>query len=131
MIIATESSWNPWAIGVVGGRLVRQPKSLEEALVTAEALREGGWNFSVGAMQVNITNFKKYELSLSQAFIPCDNIRVGSAILNDCFARAKAKSGDEQRALRDALSCYYSGNFLTGYKHGYVQKSLANAGITG
>ena len=28
-------------------------------------------------------------------------------------------------ALRDAFSCYYSGNFVTGHQHGYVGKVLA------
>jgi len=36
--------------------------------------------------------------------------------------------GDQQQALRAALSCYYSGNFETGFRHGYVQKVVANAG---
>jgi type IV secretion system protein VirB1 len=129
MIIKTESSGNPWAIGVVGGRLVRQPATKEEAVVTAEALKEQGWNYSVGAMQINQSNFARYGLTLSQAFDICENIRVGSAILKECYDRALPKYESEQVALRAALSCYYSGNFSTGFAHGYVKKSLKNAGI--
>ena len=38
-IVSVESSKNPYAIGVVGGRLERQPKSHQEAVATA--FREG------------------------------------------------------------------------------------------
>jgi type IV secretion system protein VirB1 len=34
----------------------------------------------------------------------------------------------DQTALRQALSCYYSGNFATGFRHGYVRKVVAAAG---
>ena len=49
-------------------------------------------------------------------------------ILGDCFSRASRRSdlqSKAQAALRDAFSCYYSGNFLTGHLHGYVGKVLA------
>ena len=32
-----------------------------------------------------------------------------------------------QVALRQALSCYYSGNFATGFRHGYVRKVIVAA----
>ena len=37
-VINVESSRNPYAIGVVGGALVRQPKALDEALATVRML---------------------------------------------------------------------------------------------
>ena len=61
----------------------------------------------------------KYGLSsYAQAFQPCPNLQAGSRILNECYQRA----GDWGRAF----SCYYSGNFTTGYRHGYVQKVFAS-----
>ena len=45
-------------------------------------------------------------------------------ILGECFSRASRRA-PKQAALRDAFSCYYSGNFLTGHQHGYVGKVLA------
>ena len=39
-VVKVESSFNPYAIGVVGGRLARQPRSLAEALSTARMLEE-------------------------------------------------------------------------------------------
>ena len=44
-VVSVESSFNPYAIGVVGGRLVRQPKTLAEALSTVRMLETGGYNF--------------------------------------------------------------------------------------
>ena len=54
-LVSVESAFNPWAIGVVGGALVRQPRHRVEALATAKALRDAGWNFSVGLGQINVT----------------------------------------------------------------------------
>jgi len=86
-IVQVESGFNPYAISV-GGKLQRQPKTRAEAVATAKALEADGWNFSVGAAQVNRHNLPKYSLSLEQAFDPCENLRVGSQILEECYGRA-------------------------------------------
>lgn len=118
-VINVESSRNPFAIGVVGGRLARQPSNLSEAIATAQNLERNGYNFSLGVSQVNRYNLAKYGLTSYQAaFDVCANIQAGSRILRECYDRAK----DWGRAF----SCYYSGNFVTGYKHGYVQKIFAS-----
>lgn len=134
-IVNVESGKNPYAIGVVGGRLERQPTNQPEAVATAKALAENGWNFSVGVAQVNRYNLPKYAISLEQAFDACTNIRVGSKILEDCYVRAAKTTPDTQAALQAAFSCYYSGNFTRGFqpdvagKPSYVEKVLANADI--
>jgi type IV secretion system protein VirB1 len=125
-IVAVESSFNPYAIGVVAGSLRRQPASLPEALATARALKKDGWNFSVGLAQINVGNFDRLSLSLERAFEPCANLGALQAVLMECFNRADAPSG-EQAALRRALSCYYSGNFSTGFRHGYVARVATQA----
>jgi type IV secretion system protein VirB1 len=117
-IASVESSNNPFAIGVVGGRLTRQPSNASEALATASALKEGGWDFSVGLVQVNQKNFARYDLTPAAAFDPCTNLRVGGQILVDCYKRA----GGTVTRMGDALSCYYAGNFTTGYRLGYVAR---------
>jgi type IV secretion system protein VirB1 len=120
-IVHVESSFNPYAIGVVGGRLQRQPTTLAEALATARALEASRHDYSVGLAQVNRRNFSRYGLTLETAFDPCVNLRAGARILAECYGWART-SRDEQTALRAAASCYYSGNFTTGYAHGYVQR---------
>jgi len=127
-LIQVESGGNPFAIGVVGGALVRQPANLPEAIATAAALEAAGWNYSVGLGQINKRNFERYGLSPATAFEPCANLAAMQGILGECFSRASQRASrreSTQAALRDAFSCYYSGNFLTGHQHGYVGKVLA------
>lgn len=114
-IVSIESNHNPLAIGIVGGFLPRQPATLPEAIATAEALSAGGWNYSVGLAQVNVHNFDRYGITLAEAFDPCVNLNVGAQILTECFVRHADSVTDPQGALRDALSCYYSGNYTRGY----------------
>jgi type IV secretion system protein VirB1 len=118
-IVAVESGFNPYAIGVVGGELDRQPRSLGEAAATARSLESGGWNYSVGLAQINRRNFARLGLDNGAALDPCRNLAAMQALLSECAGRAGASP---QRALRRALSCYYSGNFETGFRDGYVRR---------
>lgn len=119
-VVRVESSYNPFAIGVVGGRLVRQPDSLPEALATVRMLEARGFNFSLGLAQVNRYNLRKYGLdSYATAFKVCPNLQAGSRILAECYSRFRGDWGK-------SFSCYYSGNPVTGFRHGYVQKIFAS-----
>ena len=115
-IVNVESGKNPFAIGVVGGQLVRQPQNLDEAISTAQMLESKGYNYSLGISQVNRNNLGKYGLdSYDKAFSVCSNLAAGSQILAECY---NSSGGDWGKAF----SCYYSGNFVTGYRTGYVRK---------
>jgi type IV secretion system protein VirB1 len=132
-VVRTESSFNPFAIGVVGRPLARQPRTLTEALATANALQQQGANFSLGWAQVNRFNLLQLGETYAGMFEPCRNLKAGGAILQACYQRAKGKIANEQQALRAAFSCYYSGNFKRGFQPdakgqpSYVQKVVANA----
>ena len=131
-LVQVESSFNPWAIGVVGGSLDRQPHDRAEALATAQALRRAGWNFSLGLGQINVTNVDRLGLGLEDAFEPCTNLAAMQTVLRDCFDRATSVlegAQPAQAALRQALSCYYSGNFRTGVQQGYV-RHVTRAALT-
>jgi type IV secretion system protein VirB1 len=127
-VVHVESSQNPYAIGVVGGRLQRQPRSLAEAVATVEMLERGGHNYSVGLAQVNRSNFSRFGIEVpEQAFDACINLRTGAQILAECLQRNDGRWGD-------AFSCYYSGNAESGYRHGYVQRvfeSMAGSASSG
>jgi type IV secretion system protein VirB1 len=130
-IVKTESGFNPYAIGVVGGHLARQPRTRDEAVATVRALEAAGWNYSMGLSQVNRTNLARYGLDMASVFEPCANLRAGAAILADCYTRASANRGAGQAALLAAFSCYYSGNFTRGFQAdaghtSYVQRVSAN-----
>ncbi|MBX3644630.1 MAG: hypothetical protein KF720_16360 [Rubrivivax sp.] len=70
-------------------------------------------------------------LDLETAFDPCANLGAMQQILSECFERstrtAVRAEASEQHALRQALSCYYSGNFVTGFRHGYVRRIALQA----
>ena len=129
-LVAVESSHNQHAIGVVGGALQRQPRSHAEALATAAALQAAGLNFSVGLAQINLRNLAPLGLTIEQAFDPCANLTAMQRLLGDCFERSRAVEPRAQTALRQALSCYYSGNFVTGFRDGYVRRVLHAASLS-
>lgn len=119
-IVQVESSANPYAIGVVGGQLERQPSNLGEALATVRMLNTKGYNYSLGLSQVNRANLGRYGLdTYEKAFDRCANLTAGAQILADCYKSAGHNWGK-------AFSCYYSGNFTTGFREGYVQKVFAS-----
>lgn len=126
-IVSVESGYNPYAIGVVGAHLARQPTTLAEARATVDMLTRLGYNFSLGLAQVNRYNLARFHETVLSIFEPCTNLRVAASILTECFARAAHAENDEQFALRKALSCFYSGNFSTGFGAGYVGRVVAHA----
>jgi type IV secretion system protein VirB1 len=125
-LVTVESSSNPHAIGVVGGALERQPRHLAEALATTRALATQGWNYSAGLAQINVRNFARLGMTDSTAFDPCQNLQAMQVVLSERLERVPAQVAP-QAALRMALSCYYSGNFVTGFNHGYIRRVSAAA----
>ena len=86
-VVSTESAWNPYAIGVVDGRLAPQPRHHPAAVAAARELERRGFNFSLGLGQVNRHNLSKYGETYETVFEPCRNLRAGGAILQECFQR--------------------------------------------
>lgn len=126
-LVATESGFNPFAIGVVGGR-VRQPKSAAEADAAVKALDAQGFNYSVGLAQINLKNFDRFGLTRESAFDPCLNLSTGALILSECYA-STAKSLTEAGRLSQALSCYYSGSRTSPAGHQYANRVARSAAI--
>jgi type IV secretion system protein VirB1 len=132
-IVKVESGFRPYAIGVVGGRLERQPANKAEAVATVTALQAAGLKFAAGIGQIFVGNWKANGLSSDSVFEPCQNIRAAAAIYKDCYDRALAEYQSPAIAKPAAYSCYYSNDFVTGYKAeangqpSYVQKVLNSA----
>lgn len=134
-IVKTESSFNPWAIGVVGRALPRQPQSMDEAVTAVKTLVKEGANFSIGLGQINRQHFDVNNPQV--VFDPCTNLRMAAKILEDCYARSVADGSAQQEALHKAISCYYSGNPRRGFESeaefggsSHVQRVVANAEAT-
>jgi type IV secretion system protein VirB1 len=123
-LVSVESAGNPYAIGVVDGVLQHQPRDRAEAVATVRALQAGGWNFSAGLGQINVRNWARLGLDAQVVFDPCANLRAMQRLLRECYSAAPAEG---QARLQAALSCYYSGNFSTGFREGYVARVVAAA----
>lgn len=120
-IVKSESSFNPFAIGVNrAARLKKQPTSYEEAVTVAKRLISQGRNIDVGFAQINSANFKRLNLSVEQVFDPCTNLSAMQFIFNDCRNKAKGKD------IYKAMSCYNTGNHSSGFRNGYVAKVSRN-----
>jgi len=128
-VVSAESRQNPYAIGVVGKPLAKQPQAMEEALGIVRQTEQDGRVFSIGVAQVRASNLKAMGVSYEEGFNPCVNLYIGSQILKNCYLRA-IQTISPDKALHAALSCYYSGNFERGFKPdardgtNYVQRVL-------
>jgi type IV secretion system protein VirB1 len=134
-IVKTESAFNPWAIGVVGRALPRQPQNLEEAVTAVKTLVKEGANFSIGLGQINRQHFDVSKPEV--VFDSCTNLRMAAKILEDCYVRAIPGGGTQQETLHKTISCYYSGNPRRGFEaeaefggSSHVQRVVANAEST-
>jgi type IV secretion system protein VirB1 len=128
-IVKTESQFQPWAIGINGNvKLTRQPNNKAEAVATAQNLIAQGYNIDMGLGQINSANLDRIGLSIESVFEPCTNLAASAAILQANYQSATKKLQGEQPALYAALSAYNTGSFTRGFKNGYVQKVVKNAG---
>lgn len=124
-VARTESGLNPFAIAEIipkaeraaAGKSVitHMPATKAEALQIVNAIEKKGRRYSVGLMQITSTNFSQYHTTAEKLFSPCDNLKVAEKILVDCYRRG----GN----LKNGLSCYYSGDPMTGQKR---EKEFAN-----
>lgn len=125
-IVKTESNFDPLKIGVNGGaKLQRQPVNIDEAVVTAQWLLQNGYNIDLGLGQVNSSNLNRVGLSVTDAFDPCKNLKAAGTIFNYSF-QAAMQQYPEAQALSAALSAYNTGNFVQGFRNGYVSRVLSN-----
>lgn len=115
-IAKVESGFFPYAIGIVG-ESGQFPQTKKEALKIIDKLHREGKNYSVGLMQINKTNFQKFNVTADDMLSPCKNLSVFEKIITDCYVRGKS--------LKNALSCYYSGNFNAGKKKEDAFKSTS------
>lgn len=129
-IARTESSFNPWAIGVnSANRLKSQPTSYRQAAEISASLMGGGASFDLGLTQINSNNLGMLGLTAQQVLDPCTNLQAMQTIFLDCWNRAKKLESNSNKAVSMAFSCYNTGNFKDGFNNGYVIKVLNNHNI--
>ena len=120
-IVAVESRGNPIALAVNGPyELVRAPRSLSEAVATAQWLLEHGHNFDAGLAQVNSANLARLGLDSASVFDSCGNVRAAGLVLEECFQRAAHLGGGNEHQMDGAVSCYNTGHRTRGIANGYA-----------
>lgn len=117
-VARVESGFNPYAIAEIIPKVKRKPgdkgvvsyfpKTKEAALQIVNDIESRNHRYSVGLMQITSTNFAIFNTTAEKMFDPCENLKISEKILTDCYKRG----GDILRGL----SCYYSGNLVTGTK---------------
>ena len=143
-LVSVESAANPYALSInYPQRLARegrelpvldaQPTSAREALNRTQGFLGQGYTVSVGLAQINVERFawlkgQGIARTLPDLFDPCRNLRAAQAILLECWDQQPGSAGRASTLrLRRALSCYNSGNAVTGLRNGYVRRVTAAA----
>src|SRR5687768_209605 len=127
-IVRVESKGNPIAVNVnkrQGASFQHKKiKTKRDAIKVARAAISAGHTVDMGYMQINSANLPRLGYTVADAFNPCKNLAGGAQIYTEAYATSLAKHGNEQKALREALSVYNTGNTKGGFKNGYVQRYM-------
>jgi type IV secretion system protein VirB1 len=143
-VVSVESAAHPYALSInYPERLVRegrevpaldsQPASAREAMGWTREFLAQGYTVSVGLAQINVERIDWLKAqgiarNLADLFEPCRNLRAAQAILLECWNReADAPLLPPRLRLHRTLSCYNSGNPVTGLRNGYVHRVTREA----
>jgi type IV secretion system protein VirB1 len=127
-IIQTESSGEPFALNVNGGRQPARQNNAVDAAATARRYVAAGYSVDLGLGQINSRNMRWLGLTWDTVFDPCTNVAALARVLTTNY-NAVSAGRDPQTALRVALSMYNTGSQTRGFRNGYVAKVLRNAGV--
>jgi type IV secretion system protein VirB1 len=127
-IIQTESSGEPFALNVNGGRQPARQSNAADAVATARRYVAAGYSVDLGLGQINSRNMRWLGLTWDTVFDPCTNVAALARVLTTNY-NAVSAGRDPQTALRVALSMYNTGSQTRGFRNGYVAKVERNAGI--
>lgn len=127
-LVMTESRGRPFALNINGGPPVKQPSNAADAAAVARRFVAAGYSVDLGLGQINSRNMRKLGLTWATVFDPCMNIAALGRILTGNY-EAALEGRAPQAALRVAFSLYNTGSPLRGFRNGYVDKVVANAGV--
>lgn len=127
-IVQTESSGDPFALNVNGGRQPARQTNAADAAATARQYVAAGYSVDLGLGQINSRNMRWLGLTWETVFDPCTNVAALGRVLTTNY-NAVSAGRDPQTALRVALSMYNTGSQTRGFRNGYVAKVVGNAGV--
>ncbi len=105
--------------------LNRQPANAQEALAWLRYFETYGIYVDLGLMQVSSYEAKRRKIDPESLLDPCTNLRAGWQILEDAYRIEAATYGRNQTAFQHALSRYNTGDTVSGFDNGYVERVLA------
>jgi type IV secretion system protein VirB1 len=120
-IAKVESGFRPTIVHDNRDGNVSDPGERMQAIAIAAKLIDAGHSVDLGLMQINSTNLPYLNLNLYQAFEPCASIAAAAKLIANGYG-GRISASSPQRALREALSMYNTGNREKGFANGYVQK---------
>lgn len=128
-VARTESGFDAFAIHDNSTGRSSKPGTREEAIALAtELIVADRHSVDLGLMQINAANLPRLGLTIADAFDPCRSLAGADRVLVDGYA-APGPGGDEQAALRQALSRYNTGDPARGVANGYVGRVQAAAEV--
>ncbi len=126
-LVITESGGNSLQINVNRGPRVHASSVAEGAAIVRRYVA-AGYTVDVGLAQINSANFKRLGVTVEQAFEPCANLRLASAVLRQSFGLASRYYAGLD-AISATYSLYNTGTLTRGLRNGYVGR-VWSAAIT-
>ena len=127
-VARTESSFEELSIHDNTTRRTVSAASRAEAVALAtEAVTTQRHSVDLGLMQINSANLPWLGMSVADAFDPCRSLAAADRVLVAGYV--PSGQGDQQEALRQALSRYNTGDPARGMANGYVARVQAAAEV--
>lgn len=110
-IVSLESRFEPFAIRVnSGATLSVQPTTKVKAIAFATSLAAERHDIQLGLGGIGMEELRQLNLSISDAFDPCRNLRATATILDGYYRLAVKAGADPSRAEQVMLHSYYGRN---------------------
>ncbi|MBY3346444.1 lytic transglycosylase domain-containing protein [Rhizobium laguerreae] len=110
-VISLESRFKPFAVRINSGPpLASQPASKAEAIERATFLIADGQDIQIGLGGIGMEELRKLNLSISDAFDPCLNLKATATLLDGYYRLASHAGADATQAEKVMLQSYYGRN---------------------
>lgn len=126
-VVSVESGFQPFAIRINSDHpLADQPKTRSEAIETATILIAEGHDIDLGLGGINSDNLGQLDLSVSDSFDFCLNLKASAALLDGYYRIALQAGATPTQAEAVMLRSYFgNGDASLGEMVGYDKQVLA------
>ena len=107
-VVSLESRFAPFNIRIKSGApLKRKPATRAEAIEVATSLAAKRHNIQMGLGGIGLEELQRLNLSISDAFDPCLNLRATATLLDGYYRLAVKEGAEPARAEKVMLQSYY------------------------